>query len=348
MSKNIRVLVVDDSQFVVETISKKLQADQEIEVIGSASNGIEAVEKVKSLKPDVVTLDIIMPEMDGLTALSRIMLESPTPVVMLSALTSENAASTIQALELGAVDFCLKTSVVKSGGNGADESLIAKIKMASTQVPSRRPISLTHNSAVRNKAGAKGSCSINRLVAIGSSTGGPRALMELIPALPADIPAAILVVQHMPPMFTKSLAERLNQASKIEVIEANNGSPVTRGQALIAPGDYHMIVASEGNVTLTQDPPVLGVRPSVDTLMTSVAMTYKNISLGVILTGMGSDGTEGAASIKKAGGQVLAQDEATSAIYGMPMSVAKAGHADRILPLDKMADEIVRICMRNN
>ena len=343
MPKRIRVLVVDDSNYVVVVVSRKLQADPEIEVIGSAGNGIEAIEKVKRLRPDVVTLDVVMPEMDGLTALGRIMLECPTPVVMLSALTSENAISTIQALELGAVDFFLKTSVVKSVGNEAD-SLIAKIKMAATQRLLKKPIATPGGFTSKDKAPGIRKGSINKIVVIGSSTGGPRALTELIPALPADIQAAILVVQHMPPLFTKSLAERLNQTSKIEVIEAHEGSLITRGQALIAPGDYHMIVGEKGKVLLTQDPPVLGVRPAVDMTMKSVAMTYRDMTLGVVLTGMGSDGTEGAAWIKKTGGKILAQDEATSAIYGMPMSVFKAGHADKILPLNKMAEEITRIC----
>lgn len=348
MPKRIRVLVVDDSNYVVGVVSRKLQSDPEIEVIGSAGDGIEAIEKVKSLRPDVVTLDVVMPEMDGLTALGRIMQECPTPVVMLSALTSENAISTIQALELGAVDFFLKTSVVKSVENEATDSLIAKIKMAATQTLLKKPIAAPCGFVSRDKAAPgirKGL--INKIVVIGSSTGGPRALSELIPALPADIQAAILVVQHMPPLFTKSLAERLNQTSKIEVIEAHEGSLITRGQALIAPGDYHMIVGEKGKVLLTQDPPVLGVRPAVNVTMKSVATTYKDMSLGVVLTGMGNDGTEGAAWIKKSGGKILAQDEATSAIYGMPMSVAKAGHADMILPLNKMAEEIARICERD-
>ena len=347
MPKRIRVLVVDDSNYVVGVVSRKLQADPEIEVIGSAGNGIEAIEKIKRLRPDVVTLDVVMPEMDGLTALGRIMLECPTPVVMLSALTSENAVSTIQALELGAVDFFLKTSVVKSGSNEADDSLIAKIKMAATQTLLNKPIAAPGEFTSKDKAPDIRKGSINKIVVIGTSTGGPRALTELIPALPVDIQAAILVVQHMPPIFTKSLAERLNQISKIEVIEAHEGSLITRGQALIAPGDYHMIVSERGKVHLTQDPPVLGVRPAVDMTMKSVAMTYRDMTLGVVLTGMGSDGTEGAASIKKAGGKILAQDEATSAIYGMPMSVFKAGHADNVLPLNKMAGEITRICERD-
>lgn len=348
MPRKIRVLVVDDSNYVVGVVTRKLQSDPEIEVVGSAFDGIEAIDKVKRLRPDVVTLDVVMPEMDGLTALGRIMQECPTPVIMLSALTSENAVSTIQALELGAVDFFLKASVVKSADNEATDSLIAKIKIAATHKVSRIPVAAPGGLTVKDKpaAGIKKGV-INKIVVIGSSTGGPRALAELIPALPADIQAAILVVQHMPPLFTKSLAERLNQASKIEVMEAYEGSPITSGQALIAPGDYHMIIGEKGKVHLTQDPPVLGVRPAVNVTMKSVAATYKDMSLGVVLTGMGNDGTEGSEWIKKNGGEILAQDEATSAIYGMPMSVAKAGHADKILPLNRIAQEIARICEHN-
>jgi two-component system, chemotaxis family, protein-glutamate methylesterase/glutaminase len=341
----IRVLIVDDSGYVIAAISRRLQADYNIEVIGSARTGIEAVEKVKSLRPDVVTLDIVMPEMDGLTALKRIMSECPTPVIMLSALTRENAEPTIQALEYGAVDFFLKPSAIKPGGNGSgDDTLINKIKIAAkTRVNGKKP-AISTLIPVKRKVTPGVSGAFNKLVLIGSSTGGPRALMQVIPNLPEDISAAILLVQHMPPGFTKSLAERLNMSSAIQVAEAKEGDELKKGVALMAPGDYHMILGDDEKIHLTQDPPLLGVRPSVDVMMKSAVAVYKKKILGVVLTGMGTDGTIGASVIKGAGGKILAQDEATSAVYGMPASVAQAGCVDKVLPLTEIAAEIAQEC----
>ncbi len=348
MQKKVRVLVVDDSKYVVVTVTKKLQSDPDIEVIDSASNGVEAVEKVKSLRPDVVTMDVVMPEMDGLQALERIMAECPTPVVMLSALTSENAEPTIKALELGAVDFYLKPSAIRPVGTGFEEDgLINKVKTAAVSNIRRRDACqpLQGRASLANRQENEKKTRFDKLVVIGSSTGGPRALMQIIPFLPADIPASILIVQHMPPVFTKSLAERIAQVSTIEVMEAKDGSPLMRGQALIAPGDFHMLVSDKHTVALNQEPPNLGVRPSVDYTMRSAADIFGPSVLGVVLTGMGSDGTQGAASIKARGGKIFAQDESTSAVYGMPQSVVKAGCADKILPIQKMAQKIVDECI---
>jgi len=347
VQKKIRVLVVDDSRYVVTTVSRKLAADPELEVIGSARNGVEALEKVKSLRPDVVTMDIVMPEMNGIEALERIMAECPTPVVMLSALTSENAEPTMRALELGAVDFYLKPSAIKPAGTGADEDgLETKIKTAAATKVHRNGAEPEASNAVPTavKTGTERKTSFNNLVIIGSSTGGPNALMQVIPYLPADIPAAVLVVQHMPPVFTKTLADRLAQVSKIEVMEAKEGSAIARSRALIAPGDFHMTVSDKNTVVLNQDPPSLGVRPAVDITMRSVAVTYGPSVLGVILTGMGMDGTQGASLIKANGGRIFAQDEASCAVYGMPQSVVKAGHVDRVYPLQKMAARITEAC----
>jgi two-component system, chemotaxis family, protein-glutamate methylesterase/glutaminase len=343
--KKVRVLVVDDSGYVISTITRRLQNDPEIEVIGSARNGVEAIEKVKELKPDVVTMDVVMPEMDGITALEHIMAECPTPVVMLSALTSENAETTIKALEKGAVDFYLKPSIVRPvGTRTGDENLAEKLKAAARTLPNKKASVYEYVVGPGKKAVVQKKTPFNKMVIIGSSTGGPKALMELVPNIPADISAAILIVQHMPPIFTNSLAERLNQASEIEVVEAREGDSVNRGTALMAPGGYHMIINGEGRISLNQEPPVQGVRPAVDVTMKSVAGSYGDKSLGVVLTGMGSDGTLGSSYIKTAGGKVLAQDEATSAIYGMPKSVVRAGFADKIIPLDKMAKEIFQSC----
>jgi two-component system, chemotaxis family, protein-glutamate methylesterase/glutaminase len=346
MNQKIRVLIVDDSRFIIGSITRKLQTDPEIEVIGSAVNGKEAVEKVKSLTPDVVTMDVVMPEMDGLTAVRYIMAECPTPIVMLSALTSENAEITLRALELGAVDFFLKPSTVSPVADGSIVTLIEKIKTASqAHLNGRKPspnldanVSKIAPVSHRNKSG------VNKLVVIGSSTGGPRALAQLIPSIPADFNAGILIVQHMPPIFTKSLAERLSQASKIKVTEAKDGDPITCGQALLAPGDFHMTISNYGKIALNQDPRIQGVRPSVDVTMKSAASIYGKSAIGVVLTGMGSDGTEGASRIKEAGGRIIVEDESTCAIYGMPQSVFKSGYADKKLPLPKIASELIQMC----
>jgi two-component system chemotaxis response regulator CheB len=347
VQKKIRVLVVDDSKYVTVTITKKLQADPDIEVVGSAGNGIEAIEKVKSLRPDVVTMDVVMPEMDGIAALEKIMEECPTPVVMLSALTSENAETTIRALQLGAVDFYLKPSAIRPVGTGPeDDELIIKIKTAAASRINRKE-SMPEMPAGRASDGRPSldkRTKFNKLVVIGSSTGGPRALMQVIPFIPEDIPAAILIVQHMPPVFTRSLAERIAQASKIEVMEAREGSVIARGRALLAPGDFHMVLNDKHCIVLNQEPPNLGVRPSVDPTMRSAAAIFGSSVLGVILTGMGMDGTQGAGAIKAKGGRIFAQDEATCAVYGMPQAVYKAGYVDKVYPIHRIAQKITEAC----
>lgn len=341
MQRKIRVLVVDDSGYVITAITNKLNADPEIEVIGSARNGIEAINKTKSLKPDVITLDVIMPEMDGIAALKIIMEECPTPVVMLSALTSEKADITIKALELGAVDFFLKPSAINPV---ADNVLIDKIKIAAKSNLVKNGQFAGEVISVKKRIISDNHTPFKKLVVIGASTGGPRSLMQIIPALPADIPAAFLIVQHLPPTFTKSMAERLDQVAQMGVEEAGEGSIASKGRILVAPGDFHMLIEDGGKIKLNQGPHVLGVRPAADVTMKSAAAKYGSSVIGVVLTGMGIDGTEGASYIKSAGGMVLAQDEATSAVYGMPMSVAKAGYADQVLPIYKIADAIVEAC----
>jgi two-component system, chemotaxis family, protein-glutamate methylesterase/glutaminase len=346
VQNKVKVLIVDDSKYVVVTVTKKLQTDPEIEVIGSAYNGREAVEKIQSLHPDVVTMDVVMPEMDGIQALETIMAVCPTPVVMLSALTSENATTTIKALQLGAVDFCLMPDAIMATGCKEEESLAGKIKAAASSNIGRKINAPEINGSIPEflKQGNGKKTPFSNLVVIGSSTGGPRALMQIIPFIPADIPAAILIVQHMPAVFTKSLADRIAQASQIEVMEATEESTITKGRALIAPGDFHLVVHDKHNIKLNQEPPHLGVRPSVDITMKSAAKVFGPAVLGVILTGMGTDGTEGAAAIKEKGGRVFAQDEASCAVYGMPHSVARAGHADKVYPIQQMAQKIAEAC----
>ncbi|MFQ6027965.1 MAG: chemotaxis response regulator protein-glutamate methylesterase [Dehalococcoidia bacterium] len=344
----IRVLVVDDSAFARSVISKKLESDPDLEVVGFARDGVEALEQVKALRPNVVTLDVTMPRMDGLLALELIMDAYPTPVVMLSALTSEHSQTTIEALELGAVDFFLKPSALSGASfDGAMAELVDKIKVVSTVNGARLKNIANWNRDHRIKAKASPPARtgrMNRVIVLGASTGGPRALAELLPALPKDLPAPILLVQHMPPTFTKSLAQRLNQASDLEVKEAEAGDKVRAGQVLLAPGGYHLMVTKDDEIALNEDPFECGVRPSVNVTMQSAAQTYGKLVLGVVLTGMGNDGTRGSALIRATGGQVLVEDESTCAIFGMPRSIIESGNADRVVPLPDLAQEIIQLC----
>ena len=362
MTQPIRTLIVDDSAFARSIIVKKLSGDPDIEVIGVAKDGIDALEKIKALKPNVVTLDVSMPRMDGLTALEKIMAECPTPVVMLSALTGEQAPATITALELGAVDFFLKPSVLSPAGLAKEsDGLAEKVKTASQvdvlklrkrlpRKPRTAAVKEGHRADPNQEQTAEAKVRQpkkvryqGKVLVIGSSTGGPKALAELIPELPADLPVPVLLVQHMPSGFTKSFAERLNNTSSLLVKEAEAGDSLEVGTVLLAPGDYHMVLTSSGKIALNQDPPVWGVRPSVDVTMDSVVKHYGSKTIGVVLTGMGSDGSNGTANIKKNGGRVAVEHESTCAIYGMPRCVVEKGNADSVLPLPEMADEIVRM-----
>ena len=347
MKDKIRVVVADDSAYARLAITKALRLDAAMEVVGQARDGVQAVEMVKDLKPDVLTLDITMPRMDGLAALGHIMSEQPTPVVMVSALTGPQTKATVEALELGAVDFFLKQGTTdKTRSNGVSAELIRKVRLAADATVSkfRTPPRPKANPPVRQAPRKGPSGKISTVVVIGTSTGGPRALAGLIPWIPADLPAAFLIVQHMPSGFTKSLAERLDQASPMTVREAAEGDALKAGQALVAPGNFHMTIARHGIVSLNQDPPVWGVRPAVDITMESVVSAYGKAAHTVVLTGMGSDGSRGASLVKKAGGRVVVEHESTCAVYGMPKSIVEAGDADVVLPLEKIADEIKRMC----
>jgi len=272
----------------------------------------------------------------------------------LSNLTAEGADVTVRALEIGAVDFFLKPSLINPAGSlESDTELIQKIKQASkidvAKVTSRLKRIVADLERSKTKSPAKNSSAqgkLNRVVIIGSSTGGPRALYEVVPNLPADLPAAVLIVQHMPPKFTKSIAERLDEISQIRVKEAEPGDRVSPGQALLAPGGFHMVMKLNGQISLNQDEPRCGLRPAVDVTMEAASKVYGSRCLGVILTGMGSDGTEGAAMIKAGGGMILAEDESTCVVYGMPRSVAEAGLADKIVPINRMVDEIMTACRK--
>ena len=375
----IRVLVVDDSAFMRKIITDILASSPDIEVIGKARGGQEAIEKVTELRPDVVTMDIEMPGLDGLHALGYIMSECPTPVIMLSGAESRQADVTMTAFEYGAVDFILKPS----GNISLDmvkikEELVKKVKAASsvevhklgfiedksmkenghkkstpsTSIKQGEPrsdiIDVEPLKQKKESSGIKGR--YQKIIIIGASTGGPRALQQVIPLLPSNLRAPVLVVQHMPPGFTKSLAERLNAQSMIKVREAMEGDILQPGTVYIAPGDFHMTIKQQkinGEtrevIVLARGEKVQGVRPSVDVLLNSVAPIFGQNSLGVILTGMGSDGTDGIRKLKLAGGRVMAEDESTCVVYGMPRSVIEQKLADYILPIDRIAENIAQI-----
>ncbi len=350
----ITVLVVDDSAFMRKSISLMLESDEKIKVIGTARNGQEGVELAKKLKPDIITLDIEMPIMDGLTALKKIMEESPTAVLMVSSLTTEGAEATITALELGAVDFIPKElSYVNVNITKIKDDLISKVKeiyrqkflkerlerLAKFSEYYKKPIIKT----------PKKDLPLNdyRAVFIGISTGGPLSLQKILPMLSLKIRVPIFIVQHMPPMFTKSLADRLNSICSLYVKEAENGEKVQGGTIYIAPGGFHMkikkINLSNAAIEITDKPTETVHKPSVDVTMNSVVDFYGKHTLGVIMTGMGKDGLEAIRYLKSVGGHTIAQDEETSVVYGMPKAVVDAGLADIILPLEKIPEEINRV-----
>lgn len=347
----IKVLIVDDSAFMRNALSSMLSSDYEIQIVGKARDGLEAIELVEKLKPDIVTMDVEMPRMDGITALKHIMEKNPVPVIMVSSLTVEGAKVTLDALDLGAVDFIpknlsdLSINIVK-----IKEILIDKIKQIARKgiVKKRLRPTITPKTIEVPKSmpvRTTGERRIN-LVSIGTSTGGPKALQEIIPKLPKDFPTPIVIAQHMPPNFTGPFAERLNQLSQITVKEAEEGEPLKNGVAYIAPGRGHMRVkrvrAIENVVTISENNNEEFIyRPSVDALMFSVAECFPGRALGVILTGMGNDGLRGLAALKKTGGRIFAQNEETCVVYGMPKAVVDAGIADKILPIEEMAGEII-------
>jgi len=346
--ERIRVLVVDDSVVIRRLVTHALEEDPELEVVGAAANGIIALQRISQLSPDVLTLDIEMPEMDGLETLRRVRREFPhLRVIMFSTLTERGAAITLEALTLGADDYVAKASNAGSLDRSMArlrEDLIPKIKqffhktaeipVVARLVPAYVPTRLS-NLKVRPQ-----------VVVIGVSTGGPNALGAILPALPAGFPLPILVVQHMPPLFTRFLAERLNSTCRLPVAEAAQDDAVEPGKILIAPGDFHLKVATSGHnvrVCLDQAPQQNSCRPAVDALFTSIAEVYGGAAIAIILTGMGQDGLRGAEILKARGASVIAQDEASSVVWGMPGAVVKAGVADRVLPLDQVVPEVLRI-----
>lgn len=351
-----RVLIVDDAVVVRRLVSDVISSDPELEVAGSAANGKIAIAKIPQVNPDVVTLDIEMPEMDGLQTLAAIRKQYPLlPVIMFSTLTARGAQATIEALSLGANDYVTKPANVGKVTEAIQclrDQLVPKIKLWYRKGrPSEAAFPSTRNGPpgqILAKLASPQFLPPVRpidVVAIGVSTGGPNALSTVLSALPAEFPIPILIVQHMPPVFTRFLAERLNSQCDIEVREATAGELVLPGHAYIAPGDYHMIVKQDSSgirIATTQEPPENSCRPAVDVLFRSVATIYGSGSLAVILTGMGQDGLRGCERIREVGGQIVAQDEASSVVWGMPGFVVKSGLADQVLPLKEIGLEIVR------
>ncbi|TAK26888.1 MAG: chemotaxis response regulator protein-glutamate methylesterase [Chloroflexota bacterium] len=343
-SKRIRVLVVDDSAFMRVALARLLASDPGIEVIDTAHTGTEAVKKVLELQPDVVTMDVEMPGMNGLAALREIMHKRPTPVLMVSSLTTEGAQATLEALELGAVDFIPKQlSQVSLDIVRIQPALVAKVRAAAAARP--RAITRPASGAAPARWTVRPDSRVKRLnaIAIGSSTGGPKALQEVIPNLPARLSIPVLVVQHMPPTFTGPMADRLNRLSAVNVKEAVDGEPLISGTVYIAPGGWHLEVSKQGAlcyVKLSKTPAEVPHIPSVDVMMLSVARSYAGSVLGIILTGMGSDGLQGMTEIKRKGGVTIAQDEQTSCVYGMPQACVQKGVVDYILPLNQVADAV--------
>ncbi len=334
----IRVLVVDDSAFMRKALSRMLEKDPEIRVAGTARDGFEALAKIQDLDPDLVTLDVEMPRMDGLETLGRIMEEHPRPVLMVSSLTEEGAEVTLRALDLGALDFIPK-------GIGGNVLEIVRIEEALREKVRALARGRRHAPRVRPAPGPApaGRLGPARYVAIGASTGGPPALQKLFAGLPAGMGAPVVVVQHMPKAFTGAFARRLDAASPLSVKEAETGDRLVPGHAFVAPGGQHMVVRREGRdlvLQVTARPADTLHRPSVDVTFRSLAEAAGGETLAVVLTGMGADGTEGVRALKGRGGHAIAQDAPTCVVYGMPRSVVEAGLADRVLPLDRIPDAI--------
>lgn len=370
----IKVLVVDDSIFMRKALESLLSGESDIEIVGLAKNGKEGVEMAEQFHPDVITMDIEMPTMDGITALELIMKKNPTPVIMVSSLTKEGADATLKALDLGAVDFMTKDSQ-SFGGADIEKGLKDKIRKfaknkgvvrlfthsasSHTQAPSYKlsgtfaaqtphvSTPFAHGAQNGNVDGSKrviiNKTGIKRVVALGTSTGGPQSLQRVIPLLPADLGVPVVVTQHMPPNFTQSLASRLNTLSKVEVVEAQGKEKLEPNVVYIAKGGYHLKFKKVGPSVYTElstEPSNVFNIPGVDVMVDSITELYGKECLGVIMTGMGSDGCKGLTNLKKIGGTIIAQNEPTCIVYGMPRAVVEAGIADEIVPLDEIAARI--------
>lgn len=355
MNKKIRVLVVDDSAFMRKSISYILESSGVIDVVGTAKNGQEGFEMLLKLKPDIVTLDVEMPVMNGLDTLKKIMTECPTPVIMLSSLTAEGTETTLKALSLGAVDFLAKDMVnINSGLLNIQKELISKIKTIYNQKSLAFRLSRIHGK-ISEPQEKKSSLALSNFVKpsfeiksilIGISTGGPLSLQKVIPELNKNIPVPIFIVQHMPPIFTKSLADRLDKMSQIAVKEAEDSEKILPSQIYIGQGGKHMIIEKNSggyNIKITEQPADSLYKPSVDVTLNSLIDYYGKHVFAIIMTGMGKDGLEAVKRLKQLGGYSVAQDEESSVVYGMPKAIVDNNLADAILPLDSISSQINRL-----
>lgn len=338
MAEPIRVLVVDDSTFMRGALARMIERSPQFKVIDTAVNGREGVEKALRLKPDVITMDVEMPEMNGLEALKEIVAKSKIPVVMVSTLTEAGAATTLQALEIGAVDFIPKALNDKDknifkGAEDIHQKLAAAAGVGVAASGGAKPVAVPPPPA-SNVARVQA-----KVVVIGSSTGGPKALQQVITQLPANLPVPVVIAQHMPAQFTLALAKRLDELSQVKVVEAKHGDILAAGTVYIAPGGMHLRLSPSG-VVIAEDKGESAYKPSVDVLGESAQQTFGKAVLGVMLTGMGSDGTRAFVQLKQAGAHIIAQDQASSVVYGMPRAVLEAGGVHEVLPLDKIGQRI--------
>lgn len=346
-ARPIAVLVVDDSAFMRTALTRMIDSDPALHVVGSAQNGIEALERIPELKPDVVTLDVEMPRLNGLETLKRIMQDFPRPVIMVSSLTQAGAEATLEALEVGAFDYVSKQeSFVSLDIVKIRDDLVAKIKAAAEMNLRQAAVRVTKKPTTARVPASRASLVQPAVVALGTSTGGPKALQTILPLLPHDLSVGVLVVQHMPVGFTGPFAHRLNQLCQVEVKEAAHDEPIESGVVYIAPAGQHLTVmrrASAKIVTqLSGFPEGTLHRPSVDVMMLSVAEVFGALAMGVIMTGMGADGVQGMKAIGRSGGLTVGQDEHSCAVYGMPRSCAEAGLLQRVVPLTQIPEEILQ------
>lgn len=338
MSERIRVLVVDDSALMRKLIPAILARDSSIEVVGTAMDGAFALKKIEELRPDVVTLDLEMPRMDGLEMLRLIMRRAPLPIILFSTHSKKGGYATLKALALGAVDFLAKPKDAAAGHlEEIADQLIAKIKVAKRAAKRKLPPVTVKEELPKLVKGSRPALAPRRVIAVGISTGGPNALQYVLSQIPSDFLSAIVVVQHMPEGFTEMFAKRLDECCPLEVQEARSGDLLLSGRVLICPGNRHMMVRRmpRGDmVVLADGPPVNGHRPSADVLFHSVAQEFSLMSVGVLMTGMGEDGAEGLGAIKAAGGMTIAQSEDTCVVSGMPRAAILKGYANKVIPLE--------------
>ncbi len=351
IEKPVRVLIVDDSAVVRQVLKELLADDPGISVMGVAANPFIAAEKIAEELPDVIVLDIEMPRMDGLTFLQKLMNQHPVPVIICSSLVSDGCETSMRALELGAVDIISKPQVGTKQFFEESRVRICDVVKAAAKAKLHKPVDvakLKKNSAdvILQRSNLASVKTTEKVIVVGASTGGTEALRVFLSDLPIDCPA-VVIVQHMPEIFTASFARRLNELCRVSVKEAENGDTLLRGQALIAPGNRHLLVKSSGAryfVEVRDGPLVSRHRPSVDVLFRSSARYLGKNAVGVIMTGMGDDGAKGLLELKEAGASTIAQDEKTSVVFGMPFEAIKLGAADQILPLDRIAREVLHLC----